>query len=218
MTSLEAYLDQACTRLPTNPAAAEDIREELRGHICEVIDAYLAEGLNRRAATARALSEFGAAPRVRHFLERVHRGDPWWTWRIKGMVLGSLLGGLLSLPLLVSGHFAEASRVFLPLSAWHFSAAQFLANGMLAGGLIGLLAGARGLFVGWVVGALIWLAEHIACFIVLTASGVAASDGGLQLFNFVLLSPVLGGLFGALVGAGCSAILSAASRLRPEIR
>jgi hypothetical protein len=91
-------------------------------------------------------------------------------------------------------------------------------NGILAGGLIGLLSGARGLFVGWVAGSLIWTAEYVAYFVISTTTNAIPPDGGIHLFNSVLLSPVLGGLFGAVVGAGCSAILSAAARLRPEIR
>ena len=145
--------------------------------------------------------------------------DPWWIWRLKGMVLGALLGVVISLLLPVGGHLELIGRAFTrpPTAGIGIPALQAL-NGLLAGGLIGLLSGARGLFVGWVAGALLWMTEYIAYFIISTAANSLPSDGGLHLFNCVLLSPVLGGLFGAAVGAGCSAILSAASRLRPEIR
>jgi hypothetical protein len=217
-SSVESYLDESCARLAVNPAKSEDIREELRGHLQELVDEYVAEGLDRRTAIDRATSQFGDAHRVHHFLERVHRGDPWWVWRLKGMVLGALLGVIVSLLLPLGGHLEFVTRLLCAPAHWDPTRTQLAANGLIAGGLIGLLSGARGLFVGWVVGSLIWMAEYVAFFIISVATGMTPSDGGLHLFNSVLLSPVLGGLFGAVVGAGCSAILSATSRLRPEIR
>jgi hypothetical protein len=204
--------------LPANPAAAEDIREELRSHLCEMVEACIAEGMDRQTATDRAICQFGDPQSVHYSLQRVHRGDPWWIWRLKGMVVGAVLGAILSLVLPVGGHFESAGGVLMSASGWGPSPTQLVCNGLIAGGLIGLLAGARGLFIGWVVGALVWLAEHVACFVMLTAGGFAQLDGGVDLLNSVLLSPVVGGLFGAVVGAGCSAILFASSRLRPEIR
>jgi len=215
--SVDAYLDSACARLAMNLAEVEDIREELRSHLCEMVEAYVAEGMDRRTATDHALSQFGDAQKLHRSLDRVHHGDPWWVWRLKGMVLGALLGAMIAVVLPVGGHLEFAGRMLVPASGWDPTRTQLLCNGLIAGGVIGALAGARGLFVGWVVGALAWLAEYVVYFM-LAAGASPQPDGGLHLFNSVLLSPVVGGLFGAVVGAGCSAILSAASRLRPEIR
>jgi hypothetical protein len=217
VTSIEAYLDACCARLAVNPAEAEDIREELRCHLRELTESYIAEGMDRPLATERALAWFGDSQRLHDSLDLVHHGDPWWSWRLKGMLLGALLGTVIALLLPVGGHLEFAGRLPIPVLG-DPERTQAALNGLLAGGLIGLLSRARGLFVGWVTGSLIWIAEYVAYFIISVASGITPPDGGLHLFNSVILSPVLGGLFGAVVGGVCSMFLSAASRLRPEIR
>ena len=214
MTSIEAYLDDSCAGLSVNPAEAEEIREELRCHLRELTESYVAEGMDRRAATERALAWFGDPQRLHDSLDLVHHGDPWWIWRLKGMLLGALLGAVIALLLPLGGHLP----LWEPGPPGDPSRIQLAVNGLIAGGLIGLLSGARGLFVGWVTGSLIWMAEYVAYFLTSAATGMAPPDGGLRLFNSVLLSPVLGGLFGAVVGSVCSMLQSAASRLRPEIR
>ena len=217
MTSIEAYLDDSCAGLSVNPAEAEEIREELRCHLRELTESYIAEGMDRPLATERALAWFGDSQRLHDSLSLVHHGDPWWIWRLKGMLLGALLGTVIALLLPIGGHLEFAIRP--PMSALGDPArTQAALNGLIAGGLIGLLSGARGLFVGWATGSLIWMAEYVAYFLTSAATGMAPPDGGLRLFNSVLLSPVLGGLFGAVVGSVCSMLQSAASRLRPEIR
>ncbi len=218
MTSIEAYLDASCSRLSVNPAGAEEIREELRCHLRELAESYIAEGMDSRSATERALAWFGDSQRLHDSLDLVHHGEPWWIWRLKGMLLGALLGAVIALLLPLGGHLEFiGAPPGLPFGL-DPRRMQFAANGLLTGGLIGLLSGARGLFVGWVTGSLIWMVEYVAYFITSAATGMTPSDGGLRLFNSVLLSPVLGGLFGAVVGGICSMFLSATSRLRPEIR
>ena len=213
MTSIEAYLDASCSRLSVNPAEEEEIREELRCHLRELAESYVAEGMDRGLATERALAWFGDSQRLHDSLDLVHHGDPWWIWRLKGMVLGALLGAVIVVLLPLGGH-----PVWEPGPAGDPCRVQLALNGLVAGALIGLLAGRRGLFVGWVAGSLIWMAEYVAYFVISVATDITPPDGGLRLFNSVLLSPVLGGIFGAAVGSVCSMLLSAASRLRPEIR
>ncbi len=214
MTSLESYLDQSCARLSVNPAEAEDIREELSTHLQELIAEHVAAGLDRRAATARALAQVGDARSLRESFSRVHTGDPWWVWRLRGLVLGGVIGGTISLLLPLGGHLEFVTRPF----GASVAGGPLALNGLLAGALIGVLSTRRGFFIGWFAGSLIWMAEYVAYFIVSVATNTAPPDGGLHLFNSVLLSPVLGGLFGALVGGLCTTLLTAASRLRPEIR
>jgi len=218
VTSIETYLDQSCARLPINPAEAEDVREELRSHLRELVEGYAAEGLDRAAATERALTWFGDPQRLHDSLDLVHHGDPWWVWRLKGMVLGAVLGAAIALLLPVGGHIEFLTTTLGRPLGWEAGRIQLALNGLLAGGLIGLLSGARGIFVGWVAGSLIWMAEYVAYLIISIATDMAPPDGGLRLFTSVILSPVLGGLFGAVVGGVCTALLTGASRLRPEIR
>jgi hypothetical protein len=216
---IEAYLDSCCARLPINPAEAEEIREELRCHLRELVESYVAEGMDRQTAGESALAWFGDARRLHDSLGLVHHGDPWWVWRLNGMLLGALLGAMVALLLPVGGHIEFVGRACPrpPLSGMGIPALQAL-NGLIAGALIGLLSGRRGLFVGWVTGSLIWMGEYVAHFIISVATDMTPPDGGLHLFNSVILSPVLGGLFGAAVGGICTAVLTAASRLRPDIR
>ena len=217
MTSLDTYLDRACVRLQANPAEAEDIREELCSHLQELIQTHVAQGMDSREAMAAALTDFGDAGRLRDCLDRVHHGDPWWILRIKGLALGMMIGCLLGLLTPVGGHLEFLVRVF-PLPAdIDASRAHIAVNAMLAGGVIGLLsAGGRGLLTGWCTGSLLWLAEYVVHWIASTASGGAGV--GPNILNSVLLAPLLGGVFGAAVGAGSAAILSYTSRIRPQIQ
>lgn len=217
MTSLDAYLDSACARLRVNPAEAEDIREELRSHLEELIESHATAGMERGKAVTAALGDFGEASRVRDCLDRVHQGDVWWVLRLKGLGLGLLIGAVLGVVVPVGGHLDFAVRA-LPLPAdADLSRAYVIINAVLAGGLIGLLsAGQRGLLTGWCVGSLLWLAEYVVHWI--AGAATASTDSGANMLNSVLLAPLIGGVFGAAVGAGSSAILSATSRIRPQIQ
>ena len=216
MSSLDAYLDRACGRLGVNPAEAEDIREELRSHLDTLIDSYTEAGMRREEATTRAVADFGDARRLRSSLDRVHRGDSWWLTRLKGLGLGMLVGALIGVVAPLGGHL-EFLAGLLPIPVG-IDAAQFHIglNAAAAGGIVGLLsAGGRGLLVGWSVGSLLWLGEYVAYWVGCVASGCVPKGG---MLNTVLLAPLLGGVFGALVGAASTAILCAASRIRPQIQ
>jgi hypothetical protein len=217
VTSLDVYLDRACARLRVNPAEAEDIREELRSHLAELVRTHVAEGMDRRKATAAALSDFGDASKLHGRLDRVHQGDAWWVLRLKGFALGLLIGAVLGALVPVGGHLEFAVSVFpLPVSVDPLRA-HILINAVFSGGLIGLLSvGGRGLLTGWCAGSLIWLSEYIFYWIAGVAG--AAAEGGSSTLNAVLLAPLLGGVFGAAVGAGSAAILSYTSRIRPQIQ
>jgi len=219
MTSVEAYLDQACARLRVNPAEADDIREELSSHLAELIESYRAEGMGRREATERACACFGAAGKLHHSLDRVHRGDPWWVSRLKGLGVGAFLGGALALLLPVGGHLEFLVAPMAGFAALDPTRLHVVLNALLVGGVIGVFsAGGRSLFVGWMVGSLIWLTEYVVYWVMSVTSGTILPDGGLGLMNSVLLAPVVGGMFGVAVGAGSAALVSLTSGLRPEIR
>ena len=217
MTSVDAYLDGVCVRLRVNPAQADDIREELRSHLDELIQAYAAEGKDSGEATDLAIAHFGGAGKLHDCLDRVHQGDAWWLLRLKGLGLGMLLGGLLGVAIPVGGHLEFAARLFPlsnPLGTPH---GLIILNAMLAGGLIGLLSAAgRGLLVGWSAGSLLWLVEYVVHWITGVASG--AADPTANMLNSVLLAPLLGGIFGVAVGACSAAILSVTSSTRPQIQ
>jgi hypothetical protein len=217
VTSTDSYLDGVCGRLEVNPAAADDIREELGSHLEELAQAYAAEGNDPREAAALAIAHFGDAGKLHDCLDRVHQGDAWWLLRLKGLGLGMLLGALLGAAIPVGGHLEVFARL-LPLSdALGTPQGLILLNAILAGGLIGLLAaGGRGLLVGWSAGSLLWLGEYVVYWITGVASG--AADPAANMLNSVLLAPLLGGTFGAAVGASSSVILSATSRIRPQIQ
>jgi hypothetical protein len=200
-----------------NPAEAEDIREELQAHVADLTASYASQGLSRSTATERALIQFGDAARLHTCLDCVHQGDPWWLLRLKGLVVGLLLGGLLGALLPIGGHL-ETLVPALPLPI-HVdpSHAHILLNGMLVGGLVGLLAaGGRGILAGWCVGSLLWLAEYVLHWASSVAAG--APDPSVNLLNSALFAPLLGGSFGAAVGAAVTAILSAARSIRPQIQ
>ena len=218
MTSLDGYLDSVCGQLRVNPAEAEDIRKEFRSHLEESIQAHVAHGMDTPGAVAAALSGFGPAGTVCDCLARVHQGDPWWLLRLKGLGLGLVIGAVLGAFIPLGGHLEFAVRA-LPLPAdVDVSLAHVVTNAMLAGGVIGMLsAGGRGLLTGWCTGSVLWLAEYVVHWIASVASGTTGGTG-VDMLNLVLLAPLLGGLFGAAVGAGTSAVLSATSRIRPQIQ
>ncbi len=215
-TSLEAYLDHVCARLRVNPAEAEEIREELGCHLEDLIEMHAARGMGGAEATAAAISEFGDPGKLHYCLDRVYRGDGWWVLRLKGLGLGLVIGGVLGVVVPVGGHLEFAASAFPLLGQIDPLRAHVVINAMLAGGVIGLLsAGGRGLLAGWCVGSLLWLTEYVVHWVTSVAAGPAG--GGLGLMSSVLLAPLLGGAFGAAVGAGSAAMLSLAGRLRPEI-
>lgn len=215
MSSVEGYLDRTCARLRVNPAEAEEIRNELRLHLEELIEAYSAGGIDRREATGLALSWFGDPRKLHHCLDLVHQGDAWWISRLKGLALGMLFGGLLGLIAAIGGHLESIARIFALPPVIEASRFALLVNALIVGGVIGLVSsGGRGLLVGWSIGALVWLAEYAVYWMM----NPVPADLSLNPLNSVLLAPLLGGIFGAAVGLGSAAALSFASPLRPEIR
>ena len=217
MASVEAYLDRVCGRLRVNSAEAEDIREELRSHLDEVIRERLEGGLSEAAAVDFALASAGDPVKLHGCLDRVHGGDPWWMRRLKGFVFGMLMGGFLALLIPVGGHLEFAARLISLPAVVDPSRLPMLFNGLVAGGVIGLLAaGGGGVLVGWSAGAMLWLAEYVTYWLAQAAGGDASSAG--DVLPRVLLAPLLGGVFGAAVGAASSAVLAAASRFRPRIQ
>ncbi len=219
MASVEVYLDRACARLRVNPAEADDIREELRAHLEELIQSYRGGGVDRAEATDLALAWFGDAHKIHDSLDLVHQGDVWWVGRLKGMALGMFVGALLALLIPFGGHVEFLARLLPFLTALDSSRVNLLLNSLLVGGIIGLFSsGGRSLFVGWTLGSLIWMAEYTAYWINGVASNTAPADDSLNMLSSVLLSPILGGLFGALVGLITAGALSRLSRARPEIR
>lgn len=219
MSSIEAYLDQACGQLYVNPAVATDIRDELRGHLEELVAWHQREGVDEEEALRLALAGFGEPAKLNSYLHMVHHGDGLWARRLKAMALGMAMGSLISLlsalarqmgsasPLLLASVGAAGSQLYLPIGA------------ITTGGLIGLLSARRGgFFVGWTLGSLAWLVAYAAVWVSGTVSGSFSPQESLSAFYGVLLSPILGGLFGAAVSLGSGALLSAGSRLRPTIR
>jgi len=216
VASVEAYLDRVCGKLRVNSAEAEDIREELRSHLDEIVHGRLERGLSEAAAIDFALASVGDPVKLHGCLDRVHSGDPWWMRRLKGFVFGMLMGGFLALLIPLGGHLEFAARL-ISLPAFDPSRLPMLLNGLVAGGVIGLLAaGGGGVLVGWSAGAMLWLAEYVTYWLAQAAGGDASSAG--DMLPRVLLAPLLGGVFGAAVGAASSAVLAAASRFRPRIQ
>ena len=118
MTSIESYLDKSCARLWANPDEAEDVREELRGHLQDLIAEYVSQGLDRRTATDRALAQVGEARSLQSSFGRVHHGDPGWMWRLKGLAVGAVLGGVISLLLPLGGHLESHCPALLRANRW----------------------------------------------------------------------------------------------------
>jgi len=217
VASVEAYLDRVCGKLRVDPAEAEDIREELRSHLDEIIRERLDRGLSEGAAARFALAAVGDPVKLRGCLDRVHRGDAWWMRRLKGFAFGMAMGGLLALLLPLGGHLEFAARFISLPPLVDPARLPMLLNGLLAGGAIGLLAaGGRGALVGWSAGALMWLAESTVYWMAQAAGGDVSSAG--NMLERVLLAPLPGGVFGAAVGAVSSAVLAAASRVRPRVQ
>jgi len=136
----------------------------------------------------------------------VHRPECIWALRLKGAAAGLLVGGLLAVLLAA----AEGGG---PLSAFSAPATGGprllpLLNGALLGVLVGALSTTRaGLFVGWLLGSLLWLIEATACWITGTVADSYLPGQSLTALNSLLLAPLLGGLFSAAVGlltAHCS--------------
>ncbi|NIM07260.1 MAG: hypothetical protein GTN69_08630 [Armatimonadetes bacterium] len=219
MSSIEAYLNSACSRLQVDPAQSDDIREELRAHLEELMQAYSAGGIDRKEATELALAWFGSAHKLNDSLNLIHRGDAWWIYRLKGLALGMIIGGLLALLIPMGGHFEFITGFFAIPYGIEASRLHILINALVVGGVIGLLAtGGRGLLVGWSVGSLVWLTEYVVYWIISVASDSPPVGASLSMLNALLLAPLLGGVFGAAVGLSSTAAQSIAARLRPQVR
>jgi hypothetical protein len=217
MAGLESYLSQICGKLTANPAVADDIREELRGHLEEVVATYQAAGATPAEALAQALARFGPAGSLSARLGEVHRPECVWALRLRGAAAGLLLGGLLAVLLSVAGGGGPLS----PLSVAAPAGPRLLPllNGALLGAFVGSLAISRGgLFVGWLLGSLLWLVEATVCWVTGAMADAYLPGGSLAAFDGLLLSPVLGGLFSAAVGIVVAGLLSLTSRPLPEVR
>ncbi len=173
-SSIPAYLDSVCQRLRSEPAEAEDIREELHAHLEELTRLYVSQGAAPAEALGRALAQFGEPAKIGDTLDLVHEGDAWWLRRLKGLMLGLALGALLSAVLPVGGHLDFAlSRFPLP-GALALPRAEMVLNAALAGGLIGACsARGKGLLIGWSLGAVLWLAEFVASWLWRAGGGAA---------------------------------------------
>jgi len=217
MDSLEAYLDHACPGLRLNPAKAEDIRRELRVHLEEGIQDAIAQGLSRAEAMARVLARFGEPERIRDALTQAHLGDPWWAYRLKAAAVGACLGAAIALLLPLAAHLGLGAAL-LGASAGDGGRLPLVTLGLIVGGATGLLsAPRRGLIVGPAVGALVWTIESVRVFVV--SMGQALSSGAsLQAFNSAVLSPIIGALFGVVVGIAVTGVLSFSHRPRPVAR
>ncbi len=219
MTGIGAYLDRVCYRLRADPAEAEEIREELRLHLAELIEDNQQDGLSRKEAIRAALDEFGDADALRDWLDQVHKGDPWWVLRLKGLGTGMLIGAMLATALTLLEPLAPLMGRLSLHSGGDLGRAQAAINGMLLGAVAGLIcAGGRRFYAAWLLGSLTWLIEYLTYWVRTVTDGGALPDGGMAMMNAVLLAPVVGGVFALAIGAGTAAILSFVSRLRPEIR
>ena len=217
MSSLDTYLDRICGRLAVNPAVADDIRDELRAHLEEAIAAYRAAGVAPAEAVGRAMGRFGQVERVFTCLDAVHRPACIWALRLRGAAAGMLFGSFLALLLPFVGRLG----LFPPLFAAPPDGLRAvpLLNGALMGAFVGSLAITRGgLFVGWLLGSLVWLVECTVCWVTGAMTDSYLPTQSLAAFDGLLLSPIIGGLFSAAVGLGATALLSITSRPRPEIR
>ena len=198
MASIDSYIDRVCARLHANPAAVEDIRREIRLHLEDMIEEYCAGGMSRPEAAERAITRLGQAEQIRTGLDSVYCGDAEWMRRLKGMAVGGLLGPTLSLLFRLAGHGA-ASDVLL---------------GTASGACIGLFSTSRApLVAGLAIGSLTWFAARIGSL----AASLASNSGErfpLEAAHSVLLSLVVGGVFGVVVAAGAAALLPLLSRSR----
>lgn len=215
MSSVETYLDRVCRGLRVNPAEAEDIREELRSHLTSAIEECAARSTGQRDAVDLAIASFGDPGTIHERLDRVHQGDAWWLRRLRGMGLGMLVGGLLSLALSAGGALGLITHLLPFADTAEMARAPVVMNGAAVGGVIGLLAaGGRGVLAGWSAGAVLWLVESVVYWLARAGGG---SESASSMLEMVLLAPLFGGVFGAAVGAASAAVLSAASHIRPRI-
>jgi hypothetical protein len=217
MSSIEAYLDRVCGNLHVNPAVAADLRDEFRAHLEELAESYRAAGATAEEAYQRAIARFGAAARLCVSLEEVHREEPGWLQCHKGLAAGMLAGCLLTVPLLVLMRLGLAASLFAALLVLPSPALGLALNGLVVGGLIGLVSRAHGgVFIGWILGSLIWLVEYLCCWVLGTTSSAFSPELSLAMLNSMLLAPVVGGADGAAAGLASTFLLTLTSRLRGE--
>ena len=198
MSGIETYLDRVCDQLRGNPAEIADIRREIRLHLDDLIADYCAEGMSRPEAAERAIASLGEAERLRTGLDLVHHGDRAWVRRLKGAVLGGLLGATLSLLLPLTGRSVPSDFLLA------------IASGVC----IGLLSASRArLLAGFAIGSLAWFASRIGA---LTAplSTNSASQLPLEAAQTVLAALIIGGIFGTVIAAGVAVLLPLASQHR----
>jgi hypothetical protein len=204
VSSVEAYLDQVCTRLRVHPAEADDIREELRAHLEERLHEAVTQGAGLVEAEERVLAAFGEAEVVRASLQSVHERAPWWLYRLLAGIAGALLGTASVLLLSLVQH-AGVGALALPTPA----------EGAAAGAAAGMLCWpGRGIAVATITGALAWVSLSYLSRISGTRRSAALPLDWLCAFASVVFSPVAGALFGATVATATATLLSMSSRLR----
>jgi hypothetical protein len=215
---IDSYLDQVCARLSFDPAEVSEIRDELFADIAGRVREFCAGGMEPEEAIRRTLLSLGEPECLRFHLGRVHQGDPRWLRGLKGFGVGVLLGCLLGLIFPLGGPLELLTKLFV--ASFGTAAARYviLLNALLVGGSVGAWSGLRGrsLFVGWLTGSFVWLAEYVIAFIVGMEANSAPIDP-MQMFNAVLSAPVIGGGFGIIVSLGAAVWLSCSARARPKI-
>ncbi len=89
---IEEYLDTVCAQIKWK-AAKPVVREELRGHLQEHVDAFQHAGDSLELAEQRAVAQMGDAAKTGIDLNRIHR--PRYDWMLIGALAGLMGLGLL---------------------------------------------------------------------------------------------------------------------------
>lgn len=72
MNDIETYLDQACTSINGPDELRQHLRQELKEHLGEAIEALVAEGVSKDEATHQAIEGLGAPESIRDGMESVY--------------------------------------------------------------------------------------------------------------------------------------------------
>jgi hypothetical protein len=218
VTDIEAYLDLACAGLKINPAQAQDIREELRAHLEDLMQSRGVD-LSDSKAVETALLEFGDPSKVAGVLGLIHRGELLWRKRLKGAIFGVFLGAILAF--LAVGDNAISHPLRLLISPFGPSwEALIWFNCLAVAGLLGSLSIlGKPLLFGWWFGIFCWLLEYG----VLWSASIVLKRHLLssELFSspaLFLLAPLLGGVYGLVISLGTLSLAALTARLRPDIR
>jgi len=134
MDEIERYLDDVCRTLGGSHDLRQHIRDELRDHIGETIDALAAKGLSLEDAAHKAIEDFGKPEDMRRELQSVYgrqvtafligRAIAWkeqnmksgwkWSFAATGVLLMLIVGQVLCI-------YAPFVFIF-PGIRWHFEA------------------------------------------------------------------------------------------------